>query len=285
MGFKNASGTQMSTKVYSVDADYIPTLELNILQGRGFDASAPSDRRAVIINQRLADELGPDPIGKNFSWGRTDSSLVIGIVKNFHFMSLEAEINPLLLTMAYDKAGPMQTILVRIAPNDMPSTLEKFRKIWSEVNPGKPFEYSFLDEDVQAQYASYERWTTIITISTIFALIIASVGLFGLAGINTQNRYKEIGIRKALGAGSINILVLLNRRYLFIVIVSAIISSLATNYILGLWIRNFTYAVQVDITSVILYAVVIGIVAATLPVSFHSVKASLINPARILRYE
>ena len=200
MGFVNKDGNNKSSKVYTVDFDFIKTLDLKVIQGRAFDQNNPADKQAILINESLAAEISDRPLNSAFEWGGDEKSQIIGIIKDFHFRSLEHPIQPLFLTMN-EKAGVPSTLLIKITPDNIDKTLQKIKNIWKEVNPSRPFEFRFLDEDVAKQYESYKRWTTIMTLSNGFATFIACIGLFGLAGINTANRYHEIGIRKVIGAG------------------------------------------------------------------------------------
>ena len=285
MGFVNIRGEKKSAKVYSVDADYLKTLSLNLISGRNFDSSKKADERSVIVNESLAAEMSEtSALNRNFKWGGIlDSSEVIGIVKDFHFRSLERPIEPLLLTMNYKNAGPLQTVLIRFS-GDIHSTIMDLKTIWNEINPGKPFEVSFLEDDVAKQYASYLRWNRIVSISTAFIIVIACIGLFGLAGINTVHRYHELGVRKTFGASVFELLVLLNKRYLVLVAISSCFALPTSYYVVSEWLKNFSYRVPLG-WIFFMEILVLSTFVAVLTVSYHTLKGAMINPAKTLRYE
>lgn len=286
MGYVDGRGERKSAKAYSVDSDYLKTLQISLLQGRDFDPKSASDINSVIINEQLATEIAPKTIGNYFQWGgSSDSSKIIGIVKGFHYRSFEFPIEPLFLTTNYEKAGPLATLLVRISFDEMAETIFRLKGIWKEINPNRPFEFEFLEDEVQKQYESYQRWTDIMTIATVFASIIAFLGLFGLAGINTVNRYYEVGIRRVFGASSYDVMLLLNRQYGAVIAISAIIAAPASNFALQKWTNSFVYTLPVSIWNLTVYSVLLGTIVVVAAVSYHSLKASFSNPSDTIRYE
>jgi putative ABC transport system permease protein len=167
-------------------------------------------RDAVIVNEAMVNSLNwTNPLDESINLGLGEKSRpwkVIGVAKDFHFLSLENDIGPVFITMDTSFTH-CQYILAKISPDDIPGTMKKLERTFKNVAPGQPFEYSFLDENVELQYRSYRRWMSIVGLATGFAIIISCLGLFGLAGINVSNRTKEIGIRKVLGAELSNIFV------------------------------------------------------------------------------
>lgn len=284
MGYINSANEQSSAKVYSVDQDYVETLGLKIISGRNFDVNRKSDDRSILINETLARSLPGDALNQYIRWGqRGDSSEVIGIVKDFHFRTLEHYIEPLFLTMNYSSAGPLQTVLIRFS-GDIPEKIIQLKKIWNDVNPGKPFDVAFLDDDINKQYESYQQWNQIISISTIFALVIACVGLFGLAGLNTVRRYHEIGVRKTLGASILDLAMLLNIRYLGIICISFFIAVPFAFLVMNDWLDNFAFQVPFDWV-IYLEILLIFTFLALFTISYHTIKGARINPSETLRYE
>ncbi len=279
-------GIEHSAFTYRVQGDYVKTLELEILEGRDFDPDRPSDlREAIVVNEALVKDFGwEQPIGKHLYW-RSDSSssLVIGVVKNYHFLSLENEIRPALL-YTYPKNGKITTALIKISRENIPATIEGIKKTWKEIYPNKPFEYSFLDEDVSQQYSTYQRWMRIMTVSTILAIFIACLGLFGLSGINAVNRMKEISIRKVLGASVNQLLLLMNREVVGLATLSFLLAIPISYFIMRQWLDSFKYKIEIG-WPVFLIALLIGILAAMLTVSYHAIKVSFVNPAEILKDE
>jgi putative ABC transport system permease protein len=158
------------------------------------------------------------------------------------------------------------------------------QKTWKHLNPDKPFEYSFLDEDVAGQYENYTRWVKIAGLSTVFAIVIASLGLFGLAGINAVNKTKEIGIRKVMGAEVLNIMILLNKQYVGMSFFAFALAAPFSWYVMNHWIAMFQFKVRIGWEIFFLCAVA-GVLIAMATVSYHTIKAALINPAETLKYE
>jgi putative ABC transport system permease protein len=175
-------------------------------------------------------------------------------------------------------------MMVKLSEGDIPLALERVQKTWKQLNPDKPFEYSFLDEDVARQYEKYTRWMKIAGLSTVFAILIASLGLFGLAGINAVNKTKEIGIRKVMGAEIINILVLLNKQYVGISFFAFALATPFSWYVMHQWIAAFQFKVRIG-WEIFLICTITGVVVAMATVSYHAIRAALINPAETLKYE
>lgn len=278
-------GKQKAALVYTVDTDYLNTLGLTLKQGRNFDPDRPSDSSAVIVNETLVADMGwENPLEQYLNWREDSASLgspVIGVVKDYNNLSLESSIEPLFLSM---KTGSITKILVKIRPGNIPGTLQKLERKYKELAPEKPFEYSFLDEDVAKQYASYQRWMSIMSLSTVFAILISCLGLFGLSGINAVNRTKEIGIRKVLGADISNIFILLNRQFVFLAVVSFIIAAPAAWYIMRQWLGNFEFAISIN-WQLFALSLAVGLLIAILTVSYHAIKSAFINPAETLKTE
>jgi putative ABC transport system permease protein len=168
---------------------------------------------------------------------------------------------------------------------DFEPRILKLRQIWNLANANRPFEFQFLDDDVQKQYESYQRWTNIVTFATCFAAIIAGIGLYGLAGINTLNRYKEIGIRKICGADFSDILVMLNWKYVLLVFVATIFAVPISYYGISKWLQNFKYSLPLQIESMVGIAAGLGLTVVIIAVSYHAIRASLLNPAEIIKHE
>jgi putative ABC transport system permease protein len=278
-------GEQKSAYVYAVDPYYIPSLNIQLLQGTNFTAS---DSNALIVNEALVKDMGwENPLEEFLNW-REDSlsagARIIGVVKDYHFLSLEQKIEPMFLTLSSDDTGYLTTMLVRIASDNIPEAMEILRTSWVELAPDKPFDYSFLNEDVARQYEQYDRWTSIMTLSTFFAILISCLGLFGLAGINAVNRTKEIGIRKVMGAEIWNIFMLMNRQFILLVVISFIFAAPLSWWLMTQWLEGFTYSVTIG-WDVFVLSCVIGLIVALLTVSYHSIKATRINPADTLKCE
>lgn len=277
-----------SAYVYRVDPAYANLLNLEFINGRNFDESIASDSTGIIINEALARDMGwENPVDEYLNW-REDSvglgSKVIGVVKDYHFLSLERDIEPMFLSMDKKNTGYLTTMLVKLSPGEISDKLERVKKAWTELYPDKPFDYTFMDQDVANQYQTYKRWMKITSLSTSFAIFIACLGLFGLAGINAINRTKEIGIRKVMGAELSSIFVMLNRQYVWLAIIAFVLAAPVSWYVMNKWLGSFKYAISMS-WELFAVSMLTGLVLALLTVSYHAIKAALINPAETLKYE
>jgi putative ABC transport system permease protein len=278
-----------SAYVYRVDSKYIPLLGLELVTGRNFDEKIASDTLGVIVNEALVKDMGwTDPLNEHLNW-REDTvglgSPVIGVLKDYHFLSLEQEIEPLFLSMNKENVGFLTAMLVKITPEDIAGNVETVKKAWKKLFPDKPFEYTFVDQDVARQYESYSRWMNITGLSTAFAILIACLGLFGLAGINALNRTKEIGIRKVMGAELSNIFILLNRQYVLLATIAFILAAPVSWYVMNhWWLSSFKFKIEIG-WELFAISMLVGLLVALITVSYHAIKAALINPAETLKYE
>ncbi|HWA34722.1 MAG TPA: FtsX-like permease family protein, partial [Cyclobacteriaceae bacterium] len=256
--------------------------------GRNFDLGIPGDSNVVIVNEALVKDMKwSDPLNEYLNWQEDSVSLgskVIAVVKDYHFLSLEKGIEPMFISMNKEAVGHLMSMIIKVEAGKLPERIEVINKLFKELAPDKPFEYTFLDEDVAKQYASYKRWMSIMGLATGFAILISCLGLFGLAGINAVNKTKEIGIRKVMGADLGNIFVLLNKQYVWLSLVAFAIAGPASYYIMNKWLGDFKFHITVGWE---LFAVSMagGLLVALLTVSYHAVKASLVNPAETLKYE
>ncbi|MFZ5999189.1 MAG: ABC transporter permease [Bacteroidota bacterium] len=286
-GYK-IKGEQKSAFIYVADAEYIPTLDIKLVAGRNFDPSIASDTLGVIVNESLVcDMKWTDPLSEHLNFLEDSTGLgapVIGVMKDYHYLSLEREVEPMLLSMDKKNVGYLTTMLVKLSSDDVASGLEKVKKIWTELYPDRPFDYTFLDEDVAKQYARYERWANIMGLSTGFAILISCLGLFGLAGVNAVNRTKEVGIRKVMGAELSNIFFLLNKQYIWLSLIAFSIAIPFSWYAMNQWLAGFKFRITMG-WEIFALSVLAGVFIALITVSYHALKAALINPAETLKYE
>ena len=286
-GYK-IDGEQRSAYAYGVDPFYVSTLGINLVLGRNFNDQIPADSNAVIVNEALVRDMKwDDPLNEYLNWKEDSATVgakVIGVVKDYHFLSLEQNIEPMFLSMDRRAVGNLAEMLVKIAPENIPGSIEALRKVWKEVSPNTPFDYYFMDEDVARQYESYKRWMKIMGLSTAFAILISCLGLFGLAGINALNRTKEIGIRKVMGAELFNIFLLLNKQYVWLAFIAFVVAAPASWFVMNQWLSDFKFAITIGWE---LFAISMagGLVIALLTVSYHAIRTALINPAQTLKYE
>ncbi|HTE32325.1 MAG TPA: ABC transporter permease, partial [Chryseolinea sp.] len=280
-GYK-VNGENKLSLIYRVDEQYLPTLNLKLVAGRNFDPNIASDSSALIVNEALVRDMKWDrPLEEYLNWKEDSLSLgakIIGVVQDYHVLSLENEIKPLFLSMNSKDVGNMTTLLVKIAPGDFSNSLEILQKTWNQVAVNRPFDYTFLDQDVALQYELYERWMNIMAFSTVFAILISCLGLFGLSGVNAINRTKEIGIRKVMGARLLNIFILLNRQYILLATLAFVIAAPASWYIMQKWLSDFKFAIEIGWE---LFAVSMagGLLLSLLTVTYHAITTALLNPA------
>ncbi|RIV17352.1 hypothetical protein DYU11_32200 [Fibrisoma montanum] len=270
---------------FGVDYDYLSLLNLKLTQGRNFSTRFPSDtveggRKAIIINETLAKR-----IGKQFALNRPIKALgdavVIGVVKDYHFSTLESKIEPMMLRVDPKSAGQF---LLKLRAGATPETVARLGSDWKRVSDGQPFNYTFMDQDIAKQYESYSRWMNIMASATLFAILVACLGLFGLSGLNAANRTKEIGIRKVLGATVSQLFMLLNRETFRLAALAFVLGVPAAWWLMSKWLQDFAYKVDIG-WDIFALSGVAGLLTAALAVSFHTVKTALMNPVKSLRTE
>jgi putative ABC transport system permease protein len=263
---------------------------MKIVAGRNFSKDLSTDRtESVLINEAAAGKFGwSDPIGKQFILSPDQTNQeeearlnVIGVVKDYHSTSLREKIEPMILF--YD---PTQctTLAVRIAPSNIQKTLDLIRNKWKELLPQKPFDYFFLDESFDSQYRAEERMGNLTLRFSVLAVFIGCLGLFGMASYSTEQRTKEIGIRKVLGASAGVIVRMLSKEYVFLVVIGNLIAWPAAYLLMKSWLDNFAYRTPLSLW-VFLAAAMLSLTVALLTVSYQSIKAALSNPVSSLRYE
>ena len=206
---------------------------------------------------------------------------VIGVVKDFHFSSLQTEIRPMALQMSSDG---YRYLTVRISPQEISSTLAFLEQQWSTLAPAYPFEYTFVDEAFARNYTATQRLSETIRAFTLLAILVACLGLFGLVSFTTEQRTKEIGVRKVLGASVTGIWILLSKDFLKLVAVAFVVAAPLAYVAMNRWLEEFAYRVDVS-WPIFVMAGVAALLVALLTVSYQSIKAALGNPVDSLRYE
>ena len=266
-----------------VDENYVDVLKLNVLEGRNFSMDFASDSSAFIINEAAAEKLGwENPIGRelDFANGYVKGP-VIGVVEDYHFQSLHHEVEPMILIMAQ---GNLPYITVRVRPGDLAENVSAIGALWKQFLPDSPFQYSFLDEDYQQLYENEQRMSTVFMIFAVLAIIIACLGLFGLAAYVAERRTKEIGIRKVLGASVPNIIAMLSKDFLVLVLVAALIAFPLAWWGMSNWLENFAYRTDLS-WWIFVIAGLVMIAIALLIVASQAIKAAFTNPIEALRDE
>jgi putative ABC transport system permease protein len=295
-GSLNMDGTQVFAKefkdnevhkeihinIFHVEDSFVPTLSIQMAHGRNF-TSSPADSSVVVINEAAVRELGwanTDPIGKTIVRSGRREFTVVGVVKDFHYASARLKIAPLMLLPG--RRNVMMAVKVKAA--DMKSFLSDLKNQWTNYRANAPFSYSFLDEQYASLYASEQRTGKIFTSFAFVGVIIASLGLFGLAAFMIRQRVKEIGIRKVLGASSVTITGMLSKEFLKLVVIAILVSVPVTWYAMSKWLQEFAYRIDIS-WWVFVVAGLLALLVAFVTVSFQSIKAALANPVKSLRSE
>ena len=273
-----------------VDYDYIETVKIALTEGRTFskefpaDLANPADSSAnFMINEVLEKIMGKEnAVGERFSfWGM--EGRIIGVMKDFHYHSVRSKIEPVVFLLAPTEW--FSWITVRIAPGDLEKTMRNLEKTWNEIMPGYPFDYNFVDESIDQIYRTEERLGNLLKYFTILAIIIACLGLFGLASFTAEQRTQEIGVRKVMGARVRSVMLLLSKEFSLLVIISCLIAIPASWLVMKkLFLQNFEY--RTDLAWwIFLVASLAALLIAILTVSYQAARAALTNPADALRYE
>jgi putative ABC transport system permease protein len=264
-----------------VDHDYVKALGLTIKEGRDFSrAYGDSPAGVHLINEAAEQMLGwESPLGKKL----TEKGRIIGVVKNFHFLSKYQKIDPLVISLL-PRSEFIQRVIIKIRPDHIRETLAFLQGKWRTLVPGRPMNYSFLDEDYEALYRKERKLSDIFGYFTGLAILTACLGLFGLASFTAAARTKEIGIRKVLGASAAHLSGRLSWEFTKWVFAANIIAWPVAYYAMSRWLRNFAYRISIRIGTFVL-AAALAFLVALLTVSFQAIKAALTNPVDSLRYE
>ncbi len=271
----------IETQFWPVDADYISTMGMKIVQGRNFRADMLSDSSSVIINETMAKRIGYKGDGTDVINDIKKNLNIIGVVKDFNFASLRNNVTPLVLAMRDDW---MASLSVRMNTSNLPRLMQQIEDKWKELAPNLHFEYSFMDDDFNTLYNTEQRMGNLFIIFTSLAIVIACLGLLGLAAYAAEQRTREIGIRKVLGAGVPAVVALLSKDFIKLVFISILIAAPLAWWIMNQWLQGFAYRQNIQ-WWVIVAAACGSIVIAFVTVSFQSVKAALANPIDSLRSE
>jgi putative ABC transport system permease protein len=277
--------------IYTIYSDHnlVDLLDIKLKTGRFFSPEIPTDlTSAVVINQTAAHELGlEEPVGKRFlkEFGKyqdDDYVTIIGVVQDFNFQSLHRQIQPMIIRPLNE--GSWVFTSIKLQSRNLPATLEKIQGLWDRMSGGQPFEYSFLDEDFNALYQNDQRMGTIFSIFALLAVLVASLGLFGLVSFNAEKRTKEIGVRKVLGASSARIVFLLSKEVVLLVAAASAAASPLAYYLLHRWLQNFAFRIPIHPGHFLFTAAVtLGIALGS--IGYRALKAGRENPVHALKHE
>jgi putative ABC transport system permease protein len=290
--YKQGNMMSQSKTVYinMVDDDFLKTLDVKLVAGRLFSDQFPTDTFSrFVVNEETIKQFGfasaEDAIGKwlAFDWnGEQAQFTIVGVVKNFHFKDFHEAIQPIAFRM-YNDAG-FNYLVAHTKDGNVKQSLAALENTWKKLIPNEPFEYSFLDQDFQRNYEAEERKASLIQYFTILAILISCLGLFGLAAYSAEQRTKEIGIRKVLGASVSNVVGLLSKDFLKLVTIAVVIASPIAWYVMNQWLQNFVYRTSIS-WMVFLFTAIVALGIAFLTISFQAIKTALSNPVKSLRTE
>jgi putative ABC transport system permease protein len=297
LGFTDDKKVYRTFNMNVVDDDYIRTLKIQLVSGRNFSADNPSDkRRAVIVNESFVKEYGwSDAIGKKIPGKNFQDHEIIGVVKDFNYASLYTKVQPLVIVEdpsiifsgienVNTDNSPIPKLMVRLKPGNMAAAIEQIKGVWNKISGGEEFSYSFVDQAIALQYRNDQNLGKIVSISTLLAIVIGSLGLYALASLAMQNRTKEISVRKVMGANEKSLLFLLSKEYVYLIGVCLLISVPITWYLMKSWLSTFEYRVGISF-GVFLLSGGISLIIAMATISFQTLKTVWTNPVKSLKYE
>lgn len=275
----------IQTDWLNVDYDYLKTLDIKLMAGRDFDRSFATDSTtSVLINESMAKQMGDkNVVGQFILPDSANPKLqVVGVIPDFHLYSLHEKVDP--LTLQIGTSPSMSYALLRLKPGNMESMMDKVKKFWKSQLPDKEFQGSFLDENTDRWFKKEQRLSKIYSIAAAIAIVISCMGLFAIALLMIEQRIKEIGVRKSLGASVEAIVTLLSKDFIKLVLIAIVIASPLAWYFMNRWLTDFAYHINIQ-WWVFVAVGLLAIIIALLTVSYQSIKAALMNPVKSLRSE
>lgn len=276
---------QMMFDMKHVDEDYLPLFQIPIVKGRNFSKAMISDStNSILVNEEFVKQAGwKNPIGQvvDFFYEKKKYN-VVGVVKDYHFLSLTEKMSPMLFTMKNDL--PWGNSFVRISGRNKSEALNRIQKEFRSEFPFIPYQYKFKEVEVAEQYDKEAKWKQIVTFGAVLTIFISCIGLFGLATLSAERRKKEIGIRKVLGASVEGIVRKLSTDFAVLVLISAVISAPAAWWAMHKWLENYPYRIDIN-AWIFLLAAVFVLLVALVTVSFQTIRAAVANPVNSLRSE
>jgi putative ABC transport system permease protein len=282
-----AGGKEFDVRYEHADESYLPTLQVPIVEGRNFSKDFPADStNSVLVNQAYVAAAGwkGSAIGKtvDFLNGRNTNLTIVGVLQDYHYESLKEKIKPQLFTI--DEKLPLGSFLIRLNPDHIPQTLRGIEKTYRTLVPYHPFRYDFMQDLNFKNYEAEAKWKQIITLSAILTIFISCIGLFGLTMLSAEKRFKEIGIRKVLGASSGSIVQLLSGNFIKLVLLANVIAFPIAWWAINTWLHNFAYRISLN-WWVFALAGSIAVIIALLTVGAQALRAATANPVHSLRTE
>jgi putative ABC transport system permease protein len=286
---ENAEGKMVDrgADIFSADYEYLNAMEMKIVTGRNFSKQNPGDTAfSVLVNQSMVNRMAwKDPIGRKFIFGGPNGQgerKVVGVIQDYNQNSLYDEIEPLFIILRNE----LNYVFVRLAQGDIRNSISALETEWKQVYPNSPFEYIFLDEDLDSQYKADEKRSQIFTAFSILTVIIACLGLLGLAAFTTEQRTKEIGVRKVIGATVNSLIMLVSKEFLLLVSMGILIAFPAAWYFTNSWLQNFAFRIELQNEwPTFLLSAILAIVITAITVGYHVLRAANANPVNSLRDE
>lgn len=280
------SETNIITSIMTADESFIPTMDMKLVAGRNFSLDF-SDSLSMIVNEemlrllkwnegvgkRIALQSGPNP---------TDLTYynVVGVVKDFHFATIRHKLEPMFMLYNANNGA----LSIKVKAGNIQEAIAHIEDSWKKVNPGTTFEYNFLDEQFANLYRNEQAFASMFTHFTVLAILIAGLGLFALSAFTAEQRKKEIGIRKVLGASNGNILVKLSGEFIQLIVIAFVLASIAAYFVMSQWLKDFQYSIKIG-AGIFITAGLLSVAIALLTVSFQALRAALTNPVNSLRSE
>lgn len=263
-----------------IDYDYVKTVGIELIEGRGFSRAFPGDvKKNFLINEELMKIMKKDSVvGERFSF-LGQEGVIVGVMKNFHYGSVKFAIEP--LALALDPKN-IRFMVMRIPPGNISASMDRIKETWKTVVPGYPFDYMFVDDDFDRMYRAEERTGDVMAYFTFLSICIACLGLFGLASFSAEQRFREIGIRKTLGATVPGITAMLCKEFLKLVALAAVTAIPISYYVMHNWLQGYAYRIDLDIV-IFVSAAVLSLVTALFTVSYQAIRAALGNPVDALK--
>ncbi|MCP4727742.1 MAG: FtsX-like permease family protein, partial [bacterium] len=270
---------------FVTDFDFVNTYGMNITAGRTFSEDYGTDTTAtLILNETAAKRFGwtaEEAVGKELLFSREQAGTIVGVVKDFNYRSVHLEIEPLAIAL---NPNVITYVSIKILPGEIGRTLENIRQKWENTFPGEQFEYNFLDSRINQLYDNEIKMKNIFIVFSCFSILVACLGLFGLATFIAEERTKEIGIRKVLGAEFSNLYLMLSRDFIIWILIANIIAWPAAWYYMNKWLQNFVYRADIGI-AIFLVSAFITVIIAFITISTQIIRSALKNPVDSLRYE
>ncbi len=277
------NSVEIHINIYHVDYDFLSTLGIELVQGRNLSLDFPSDSSGIVINETAAREFGwpvESSVGKSIIVSGQVEYHVVGVVKDFNYASVRQKIAPLVMMLSRNRG----LTLVKLNPTDIKEFLKDAETKWTAFSPDAAFSYEFLDSQFSAMYFAEERTGKIFTTFAIIALVIAGLGLFALSTFSAEQRTREIGIRKVLGATASEVLFMLSKQFFFLVLIAFAIAVPIITWTMNQWLEDFAYRISISWWTFLL-ACVVSIGIAFISICFQILKAAVANPVNSLRWE